>query len=73
MGAVAPGEYRPPPPPPHSRPASASSSSTAGAVGSRAGPVGAEQSVGPAGDGKGGWAGGWRASSGERPVTPCAL
>lgn len=83
MGAVAQGEYRLPfrlpfpPPLPLARPASASSSSpspsTAGAVGSRGGPVGAEQLVGPAGAGKGSWAAGVLARSGERRVTSCAL
>lgn len=37
-------------------------------------PLGTEhRTVGRAGERRDGWLGGWRASSGERPVTACAL
>lgn len=86
MGAVVPGEYGPPPAarPPRlprlglldceccrlqERPV------TRGADGpglcTPACPVGT--AVGGAGERREGWLGGWRASSGECPVTPCAL
>lgn len=84
MGAVAPGEYRSPPPLARRvaapRPHPLRELSAPGAAGDSgpglctpACPEGAEQLGGRAGGRREGWLGGWRASSGERPVTPCAL
>lgn len=85
MGAVLPGEYRRPPLARLARPAAFRSRvlSVPGGGGGLAGPASpacaaslprGHRAVGGAGRRReGGWLGGWRASSGQRPVTACGL